>query len=68
MQEVKNSIYINGSPCHVVHNLANKDAEMFMLESGFDVDDMLLDIFCWFDKSSKRKVELLSVTRNTVKS
>ena len=68
VQEIKNSIYINGSPCHVVDNLANKDAEMFMLESGFDVDDMLLDLFCWFDKSSKRKVELLSVTRNTVKS
>ena len=29
---------------------------MFMLESGFDVEDMLVDIFSWFHKSSKRKV------------
>ena len=46
---------------------------MFMLESGFDVEDMLVDLFYWFDKSSKRKVELeefcsFSVTRNTVKT
>ena len=58
VQEVNNSIYINGCPCHTVHNAANKDAEMFMLESGFDVEDKLIDIFYWFDKSSKRKVEL----------
>ena len=39
-------------------NTANKGAEMFMSESGFDVEDMLVDIFYWFDKSSKRKVQL----------
>ena len=58
VQEVNNSIYINGSPCHIVHNTANKVAEIFMLESGFDVGDMLVAILHWFDKSSKRKVEL----------
>ena len=58
VQEVNNSIYINGCPCHIVPNTANKGAEMFMLKSGFDVDDMLVDIFYWFEKSSKRKVEL----------
>ena len=42
VQEVNNSIYINDRPCHVVHNTANKGAEMFMLESGFDVEDMLV--------------------------
>ena len=58
VQEVNKSIYINGCPCHIVHNTANECAEMFMLENGFDVEDMLVDIFYWFDKSSKRKVEL----------
>ena len=58
VQEINNSIYINGCPCHILHNTVNKGAEMFMLESGFEVMDMLVDIFCWFDKSSKRKVEL----------
>ena len=72
VQEVNNSTYMNGCPCHIVHNTANKSADMFMLESGFDVDDMLVDIFPWFDKSSKEKLNLksffLSVTRNTAKS
>ena len=29
-----------------------------MLDIGFDVEDMHVDIFYWFDKSSERKVEL----------
>ena len=29
-----------------------------MLDIGFDVEDIHVDIFYWFDKSSKRKVEL----------
>ena len=31
---------------------------MFMLEIGFHVEDMLVDIFYWFNKSLKGKVEL----------
>ena len=38
--------------------MANKGAEMFMLESSFDVENIFVDIFYWSDKSSKRKVEL----------
>ena len=72
VQEVNNSIYINGCPCHTVHNTANKGAGMFILELGFHDKDMLVDIFYWFDKSSKKKSRLksfvISVTRNTVKS
>ena len=29
-----------------------------MLGSGFNVEDILVDIFYWFDKSSKREVDL----------
>ena len=56
---------------HFVQKMANKGAEMFMLESSFDVENIFVDIFYWFDvenifvdifywfdKSSKRKVEL----------
>ena len=57
VQEGNNSIYIIGCACHIVHKTANKGAEIFMLESGFEAEDMLVDIFYWFDKSSKRKVE-----------
>ena len=56
-QEVNNFIYIDRCPCRIVHNTANEGAEMFMLESGFDAEDMLVDIFYWFEKSSKRKLK-----------
>ena len=56
----------------------NKSAEMFMLESGFDVEDMFVDILYWFSnilgliKAQKEmsclKSFVLSVIRNTVKS
>ena len=49
-------IFINGCPCHTIHNTANKAAKRFSEVSRFDVEDFLLDLFHWFDKSSKRKV------------
>ena len=50
------NIFINGCPCHIIHNTANKAAERFSEASGFDVENFLVDLFHWFDKSSKRKV------------
>jgi len=58
IMQVNNSIYINGCPCHIVHNTAMKGSEKFNVECGFDVEDLLVDLFYWFDKSTKRKVEL----------
>ena len=51
--------YFVGCPCHMVHNTANKAAVAFEVESGFDVEDMLVDLYYWFDKSTNRKNELL---------
>ena len=51
-------IYFVGCPCHMVHNTAHKAAEVFQRETGFDVEDMLVDLYYWFDKSTKRKNEL----------
>ena len=50
------NIFINGSSCHIIYNTANKAAERFSEVSRFDVEDFLVDLFHWFDKSSKRKV------------
>ena len=50
------NIFINGCPCHIIHNTANKAAERFSEVSCFDVEDFLGDLFHWFDKSSKRKL------------
>ena len=50
------NVFINGCPCQIIHNTANKAAEPFSEVSCFDVKDFLVDLFHWFDKSSKRKV------------
>ena len=53
--EKNNSVYINGCLCHIIHNIANKGASSVALETVFDIEDMLIDAFHWFDKSNKRK-------------
>ena len=52
----KNNIFVNGCPCHIIHNTANKTPERFSEVPDFDVQDFLVDLFHWFDKSSKIKV------------
>ena len=47
------NIFVNGCPCK-----ASKASEMFTRVSKFDVEDFLVDLFHWFDKSSKRKVSV----------
>ena len=49
------NIFINGCPCNIIHNTVNKAAERFSEVSRFDDKDFLVDLFHWFDKSSKRK-------------
>ena len=50
------SVHVNGCPCHIVHNTAAKAAETFSEVAGFDIEDFLVDLYHYFDKSSKRKV------------
>lgn len=52
------STYFIGCPCHMVHNTATKAADSFEAETGFDVEDMLVDLYYWFNKNTKRKNEL----------
>ena len=52
----KNSeIVISGCPCHILHNASSKAAEAFGNIVDFSVEDHCVDLFYWFDKSSKRK-------------
>ena len=39
------AIYINGCPCHVLHNIGGKASEKFTEVAGFDVEDVLVDIY-----------------------
>ena len=53
-----NSVYTLGCPCHIIHNTANHAAWAFAGVTGFDVGDFLVDIFYYFDSSTKRQALL----------
>ena len=44
-----------GCPCHIAHNTADT-ASQFMDVNGFDMEEIAIDLFYWFDKSSKHKL------------
>ena len=48
-----NSIFFNGCPCHIIHNAAQKAGSAFAGFCGFDVEEFTIDIYYWFDKSTK---------------
>ena len=47
--------YFMGCPCHLIHNVASRASDALQQESGFDVEDLCVDLFYWFDKGTKRK-------------
>ena len=52
------AIYFSGCPCHILHNCARKAADVFT--TVFDVKEFVIDVYYYFDKSTKRKNSLLS--------
>ena len=52
------AIYIMGCPCHIVHNTAVKAVYAFEEISRCNVEDMVIDIHYWFEKSTKHKASL----------
>ena len=56
VKQNNNSCYFMGwCTCYLVHNIACHASEAFQESSGFDVEDFCVDMFYWFDKSTKRK-------------
>jgi hypothetical protein len=55
VQGINPAIYFMKCPCHIAHNAACYAADAFRSGTSFDVEDFLVDIYFWFDKSSKRK-------------
>jgi hAT family C-terminal dimerisation region len=56
--EENENVYFMGCPCHMAHNAANKGSRAFVGMTNFDVEELVIDSFYWFDKSTKRKNEL----------
>ena len=48
-------IMISVCPCHILHKAASKAADAFAAVSDFIMEDHCVDLYYWFDKSSKRK-------------
>ncbi len=55
VQQKNAECYFMGCPCHLVHNIAGHASEALHKVAGFDVEDLCVDVFYWFDKSTKRK-------------
>ena len=51
-------VFFNGCPCHIVHNIGCKAGDVYTGITGFDVEGFCVDIYYWFDKSTKRKQSL----------
>ena len=56
------SVYFNGFKCHVVHNAASVASSAFSDAANFDIEDILVDLFYWFDHLTKRKNSLADYT------
>lgn len=54
IQKNKN-VFFMGCPCHIVHNTASKAMSEFGSMCDFDIEDFFVDLFYWFEKSTKRK-------------
>ena len=48
-------IYIHGCPCHLAHIAASNANDAFTKVTGINVEDLLIDLYYWFDKSTKSK-------------
>ena len=53
------NIFFSGCPCHMIHNAARKASDCFCNVCGFDIEEMSIDLYYWFEKSTKRKNGLL---------
>ena len=58
LEEKNPAVYTLGCPCHFLHNGAHAAAKKLEGASGFDVEEICVDVFYYFDHSTKRKGEL----------
>ena len=54
--EKNKSVYVNGLPCHIVHNTVKEDKSNFTLKVYFNIENMLVDVFHWVDKCNSTKL------------
>ena len=59
-------IFVSGCPCHLVHIPVSNGHDSFAKVIGANIEDLHIDFYYWFEKSTKRKGVLLeySTARN----
>ena len=57
--EMNPELFVAGCPCHLAHIAASHANDAFSDILGINVEDICIDCFYWFSKSSKRKGKLL---------
>ena len=60
------NVYISGCPCHLAHIAASHVNDAFNNLIGFNIENVCIDSFYWFDKSTKRKGKLWN-TLNSIR-
>ena len=50
--------FVAGCPCHLAHIAASTANDAFSINVGVNVEDVCVDCYYWFDKSTKRKGKL----------
>ena len=52
------NIFIAGCPCHLAHLVASEANDAFSEVLSMNIESIIIDVYYWFDKSSKRKGKL----------
>jgi hypothetical protein len=58
LQQKNMRAYVSGCPCHILHNLSSKGASALAEVTGFEIEEIVIDVAYWFDKSTKCKAGL----------
>ena len=53
------NVFISGCPCHLAHIATSNVNDAFSKCIDLNVEDVCVDSYYWFDKSTKRKGKLL---------
>ena len=52
------NIIMAGCPCHILQNASSKASDAFNSITGFEISNHCVDLYYWFDESSKCKCAL----------
>ena len=64
--ERNENVFIAGCPCQVI--AASNSDDAFSEYIGLNVEDVMVDLFDWFDKSTKRKGKLKNILNFAINS